>query len=104
MTFGLLAADLGTGTSSHAGVGAGMILTIIGWAACAAGSAAGLRIRPEGHAALRAARRAGPPKRGRADAGAIALLALCALGAAITFIPSWDSYTLAQASSAPRRP
>jgi hypothetical protein len=102
VTFGLLAADLGTGTASHAGVGAGMILTIIGWAACAAGSAAGLRIRPGGRGDAQRGAPAGvtSPKRGRADAGAIALLTLCALGAAITFIPSWDSYTLTQASSA----
>jgi hypothetical protein len=102
VTFGLLAADLGTGTAGHGGVGAGMILTIIGWAACAAGSAAGLRIRPEGQAAAPRTTPAGvtSPKRGRADTGPIALLGLCALGAAITFIPSWDSYTLTQASSA----
>lgn len=105
VTFGLFAADLGTGTSSHAGVGAGLILALIGWVACAAGSAAGLRIRPQGQATPAGTTTAGgppgttAPKRGRADAGAIALLALCALGAAITFIPSWDSYTLAQASS-----
>src|SRR6185437_6395079 len=90
--------------SSHAGVGAGLILTLIGWVACAAGSAAGLRIRPRAQAApgtITAGGAPGPtaPKRGRADAGAIALLTLCALGAVVTFIPSWDSYTLAQASS-----
>ena len=101
VTFGLLVADLATGTASHAGVGAGMILTIIGWAACAAGSAAGLRIRPggRGDAPGGAPASVTMPKRSRADAGAIALLALCALGAAITFIPSWDSYTLTQAST-----
>jgi hypothetical protein len=99
VTFGLLVANLGTGTAGHAGAGAGMILTIISWVACAAGSAAGLRIRPDGQAALPGATAAGAAgsKPGRADTGAIALLALCALGAAITFIPSWDSYTLTQA-------
>jgi hypothetical protein len=106
VTFGLLVADLGIGTASHAGVGAGMVLTIIGWAACAAGAAAGLRIRPEGRPAAAGTTTGGMTGAGtarrkpsRADAGAMALLALCALGAAITFIPSWDSYTLTQASS-----
>jgi hypothetical protein len=51
VTFGLLVADLATGTASHAGVGAGLVLSLIGWVACAAGSAAGLRIRPRGQAA-----------------------------------------------------
>ena len=92
VTFGLYVADLGTGTSAHAGAGAGMALTFIGWVACAAGSALGLRIWPE--AGGKASRRPG-----KADVGAITLLALCALGAAITFIPSWDSYTLTQAAT-----
>jgi hypothetical protein len=92
VTFGLYVADLATGTSAHAGTGAGMALTLIGWAACAAGSALGLRAGAG--AGGRASR-----KLGMADAGAITLLALCALGAAITFIPSWDSYTLTQATT-----
>jgi hypothetical protein len=97
VTFGLLIADLGTGTASHAGVGAGMVLSLAGWVACAAGCAAALRTRAA--ATADGAGRKPGRKLGRAAAGPIALLSLCALGAAITFIPSWDSYTLAQAST-----
>jgi hypothetical protein len=96
VTFGLYVADLGTGTSAHAGVGAGMVVTLIGWVACAAGSALGLRIQTEAEA--EAGGKAGRKVR-RADAGPVLLLALCALGAAVTFIPSWDSYTLTQATT-----
>jgi hypothetical protein len=115
VTFGLLAADLATGTSGHGGVGVGMLMSLIGWLGCAAGSALALRIRPAGaspglhtavpyttvpyttvpHTTVQAA--VGRPR--RADAGAVALLALCAIGAAASFTPSWDSYTLTRASS-----
>ena len=96
VTFGLFAADLATGTSGHEGVGAGMVITLIGWLACAAGSALALRARPAG----------GTPagslpasKLRKADAGPVALLALCAIGAAASFLPSWDSYTLTYGGS-----
>jgi hypothetical protein len=102
VTFGLYAADLATGTSGHGGVGAGMVITLIGWLACAAGSALALRIRPAGAApggSLAGPRPASKPGRaGRADAGPVTLLALCAIGAGASFIPSWDSYTLTQSS------
>lgn len=95
VTFGLLAADLATGTSGHAGVGAGLVISLLGWVAAATGSAVGLAIRPAGPGqGLREA--VARPR--RADAGGMALLALCALGTAISFVPSWDSYTIAQSS------
>jgi hypothetical protein len=101
VTFGLYAADLATGTSGHGGVGAGMVISLIGWLACAAGSALALRVRPAQAAPTAGSTRTALPARklGKADVGSVALLALCAIGAAASFIPSWDSYTLTQAGS-----
>jgi hypothetical protein len=97
VTFGLLAADLATGTSGHAGVGAGMVISLLGWVAAATGSALALAIRP---AAPGQGLREAVARPRRADAGGMALLALCALGTAFSFVPSWDRYTLAQSNSA----
>src|SRR4029077_2053587 len=87
-----------------------MLMSLIGWLGCAAGAALALRIRPAGAAGaarpvvpattvLRAPGQAVAGRFRRADAGSVALLALCAIGAAVFFVPSWDSYTLAQSSS-----
>jgi hypothetical protein len=65
--------------------GPGLLLSLIGWLACAAGSViAVLFVRP------------GSPRRlnGRESALAFALTAFAALGAAIAFAPSWDLFTL----------
>lgn len=97
VTFGLLAADLATGTSGHAGVGAGLVISLLGWAAAATGSALALAIRP---AAPGQGLREAVARPRRSNAGGMALLALCALGTAFSFVPSWDSYTLAQSNSA----
>ena len=43
--------------------------------------------------------RAGLRRPRKSDAGAIALLTLCAIGAAASFVPSWDSYTIVQSST-----
>jgi hypothetical protein len=174
VTFGLLASDLATGTSGHLGAGAGMVISLIGWLACAIGSVAALRVRPAAVMAASPApaaeqanleqataeqataeqanleqanleqatpEQATPPApqaavgygtpasvfgapgaaaygrpggygspapgrtpagiaaAGRANAGAIALLALCAIGTVASFVPSWDSYTITQAST-----
>ena len=158
VTFGLLVSDLATGTSEHAGVGAGMVISLIGWLACTVGSVLALRLRaragtagspaaagvaspvagqdtslvtagdaspadspagygsaasvygtpvpplpPYGNGAygtpVPAAARAGMIRPRRSDAGPIALLALCAIGAAASFVPSWDSYTIVQSST-----
>jgi hypothetical protein len=50
----------------------------------------------------RGAGRAGPGPPGRprgADAGPLALLGLAAVGTAIAFVPSWDSFTLTQTAT-----
>ena len=94
VTFGLFFADLGQVISGGAGLlGAGLVLSLLSWAACTAGAALAFTARPRGYAA-------GGPGRPRGHhAGPIALLVLGAIGAAATFIPSWDSYTLTQAST-----
>ncbi|HEX4834469.1 MAG TPA: hypothetical protein VH478_25635 [Trebonia sp.] len=54
---------------------------------------------PATYATTSAASRRAFARPRKADAGPITLLALCAIGAALTFLPSWDSYTLTQAST-----
>jgi hypothetical protein len=113
VTFGLFFADLGEVISGGASpLGAGLVLSLLGWAACAAGSAVALTALP-GRAAApgtpgtpssaagpRGLQSAGGPVRpGARDAGPIALLLLAAVGTVASFAPSWDSYTLAQAST-----
>jgi hypothetical protein len=103
VTFGLLASDLATATAGHAGAGAGMVITLGGWLACAVGSALALVATRDGQAAD------GTPGAGsargvlrrprRSDIGAVTLLVLCAVGAAASFVPSWDSYRLAESST-----
>ena len=89
VTFGFFLADVGT-AAAGAHFGAGLVLSLVGWLACAAGSALALRIgsagvpgTPHGH-----------------EIGAAATLSVAALGAAITFAPSWDSYTLRTSAGA----
>jgi hypothetical protein len=85
VSFGLFFADAGTAIAGGAHLmGAGLILSLVGWVACATGgvmalrlSAAGAPGRPHGHAL-----------------GFVLALALASIGAAIAFAPSWDSFTL----------
>jgi hypothetical protein len=107
VTFGLFLADLGTPIAGGAHLaGAGLVLSLLGWLACAAGSALAFLIRP--------ARNAGPvpagdPARTRgrlltlgwprgAALGPAVLLVLAGLGTAAAFVPSWDSFTLRTAA------
>ena len=111
VTFGLFFADLGEVISGGASLlGAGLVLSLLGWAACAAGSALAFTGRPgPGSAPGTAPFAARPygfpggasgPVRPRArDAGPIALLLLAAVGTVAAFVPAWDSYTLSQAST-----
>jgi hypothetical protein len=86
VTFGLFFADLGTVIAEGSQLyGTGLLLSLIGWLTCAAGSGvAVLFVQP------------GAPRRlsGREGVLAFALTAFAALGAAIAFAPSWDSFTL----------
>ena len=82
VTFGLFFADAGQVIAGGAHVlGAGLVLSLIGWLACAAGSVTALAYRP-----------ARPDWRDRRTVLGLALAVAAALGTAITFAPSWDSY------------
>jgi hypothetical protein len=137
VTFGLFLADLGQ-VIAYGGLGAGLVLSLLGWLACAAGSVVALIAPSRAVAAVpgsavpgsavpgsavpgsavpssaehgvpsapapRGARgawggRGGPSRPRAADAGPVALLLLAAVGTVAAFVPSWDSYTLTQASS-----
>jgi hypothetical protein len=99
VTFGLFFADLGQVISGGASLlGAGLVLSLLGWLACAAGSALALVGVGVGRGA--GPDRLGGPGRPRgADAGPLALLGLAAVGTAVTFVPSWDSFTLTQTAT-----
>jgi hypothetical protein len=95
VTFGLFFSDAGLaigGTRTSGGTG--LILTLIGWFACAAGTVLAFGVRPAG--------RAGPADSlGRpsgAAAGPAVMLILAGLGVAASFAPAWDSFTLRTAA------
>jgi len=102
VTFGLFFTDLGTAIAGGAHlIGAGLVLGLIGWLACTAGATVALQLRA-------GQLRAGQPQAGRAPGGlrgrvrgsalTLVLATIAALGTAIAFAPSWDSYTLRTAS------
>jgi hypothetical protein len=89
VTFGLFFADLGEVTSG-ASLGLGLVVSLISWAACTAGSALAFAASPGS-----VEQPSRPARPGRGHAGALALLVLAAIGTAAAFAPSWDSYVLA---------
>jgi len=103
VTFGLFFADAGTPMSGGTHLmGAGLILGIVGWLACTIGVAVAF---PASGLSLRGwalGRRAGgrPARHTSHDIVPIATTILAAIGAAIAFAPSWDSYLLRTASGA----
>jgi hypothetical protein len=95
VTFGLFFADVGTAIAAGAHVaGLGLVLGLLGWLACAAGSVVALRIRPAGTSGRRVT--LGKPR--GSDAGPVAMLVLAGLGTAVAFAPAWDSFILRTAS------
>jgi hypothetical protein len=94
VTFGFFFADAGTAVAGSAPADAGLVLGLIGWFACTAGAVTAFRLGPAGLPG-----RLRWPERGPA-AVTSALAALGALGAAVAFAPSWDSYTLRTSSGA----
>jgi hypothetical protein len=112
VTFGLFFADAGTPMAGGAHLmGAGLVLSIAGWAVCTAGAVlavtTGLSVRqalrgnaaapavPAGYGApARRARRFGPH-----EIVPMVTLVLAAVGAAVAFAPSWDSFTLHAAAT-----
>ena len=108
VTFGLFLADIGTAIAGGAHMGPGLVLGLLGWLACAAGSVLALRLQP---GALTSSHEPGAltfrllpgsalaRPRGR-ELGAAAMLVLIAVGAAIAFAPAWDSYVLRASTGA----
>jgi hypothetical protein len=90
VTFGLFFADLGTAISG-ADVGPGLVLSIVGWASCAAGSVLAVRLGSVGILAR--------PRSLEARL-TILLAAAAGLGTAIAFAPSWDRFTAQTAGGA----
>jgi hypothetical protein len=83
VTLGLFITDLGQVIAGSA-AGAGLVLTLIGWLACAAGSVTALRIGAAGM----------PGRPQNHEIGHIAMVVIAGIGAAVAFAPSWDSFTL----------
>ena len=89
VTLGFFFADAGTAIADGSSVlGAGLVLGLIGWACCAAGSAVAMLARPGG----------GFGRPHSDDMGPIVMLVLAAIGTAAAFAPSWDSFTLRNAA------
>ena len=93
VTFGLFFADAGTAIAGSTS-GVGLVLSLLGWLACAAGSVLALRLQPAGAGGrwVTLGRPRGPAF------GPAVLLILAGLGAAVAFAPSWDSFTLRSAA------
>ncbi len=89
VTLGLFVADAGTAISGGVPVAAGLVLSLIGWAACAAGSVL----------AVRRSRPGSPARPANVETVlTLGLAAAAALGTAIAFAPSWDRFTLRTAA------
>ena len=99
VTFGLFLADAATAVTApgNSGGGAGLVLSLIGWVACAAGSVVAFLARPAGAPASAAQRVALARPRGAALGPAV-LVVLAGLGVAAAFAPAWDSFTLRTAA------
>ena len=101
VTFGLFLADAGTAISAagNAGGGAGLVLSLIGWVACAAGTVVAFLPRLGSGSRAAPATQPGALARPRGSAvGPMVLVILAGLGAAAAFAPSWDSFTLRTAA------
>jgi hypothetical protein len=85
VAFGFFFADLGSVIAGGTRVmGAGLVLGLVGWLFCAAGSLAAFLLL-----------RTGAPGWSRATrVDSVLVLTLAGLGAAIAFAPSWDRYVL----------
>lgn len=97
VTLGFFLADAGTPIAGGAHLmGVGLVLGFAGWLVCAAGSALAFRVRPAGWPGRTGSDRTGSDQIASDRTGPVLALTLtlAGLGAAITFAPSWDSYTL----------
>jgi hypothetical protein len=92
VTFGFFFADLAAVISGGARLlGPGLVLGLAGWLACTAGSVLAFRLRSADAPRKLSGRQVGPVL-------TLTAAALAAVGAAIAFAPSWDSYTLRTAA------
>jgi hypothetical protein len=115
VTLGLFVSDIGEVVSGGASLGTGLIVSLLGWAACTAGAAIALvascrdtdpakadSVRPAGQVVGQTgsapADRGWPAKPSRSHLGPLALLVLAGIGTAAAFAAAWDSYTVAQAA------
>src|SRR6202167_6191573 len=108
VTLGLFVSDIGEVVSGGASLGTGLILSLLGWAACTAGAAIALvascrdtdpaKAAPAGRAGSAPADCGWPAKPSRSHLGPLALLVLAGVGTAAAFAAAWDSYTVAQAA------
>jgi hypothetical protein len=113
VTLGLFVSDIGEVVSGGASLGTGLIVSVLGWAACTAGAAIALLAscrdtdpaRPDparpglpGQAGAARADCGWPARPSRHHLGPLALLALAGIGTAAAFAAAWDSYTVAQAT------
>jgi hypothetical protein len=99
VTFGLFFADAGTAlsTTGHPGGGAGLVLSLLGWVACAAGTAVAFLAGPASGPGPDVQRDGLARPRGAALGPAV-MTVLAGLGVAVAFAPSWDSFTLRTAA------
>jgi len=102
VTFGFFFADAGTPLAGGAHLmGSGLVLGILGWVACTAGIAAAF---PVSGLSLTRPRQHGAPGRTTRPSShevvPIVTIILAAIGAAIAFAPSWDSFVLRTAAGA----
>ena len=98
VTFGLFFADAGTAISVAGNPGgAGLVLSLIGWLVCAAGTVVAFLAAPGRPAAPAVPPGAFARPRGSA-LGPVILVVLAGLGVAAAFAPAWDSFTLRSAA------
>ena len=98
VTFGLFLADAATAIAAGTNAfGLGLVLSLLGWLACAAGSAIAFTVRPADLAGRADRRRPLARPRG-AELGPVVMLVLAGLGVAAAFAPAWDSFTLRTAA------
>jgi hypothetical protein len=91
VTFGLFCVDMAEVAADHPHhVGAGLILSLLGWLACAAGSEIAFRLRSAGSVGIPR----GP------ELVRVALIGVAGIGAIIAYVPAWDNYLLRFSTSA----
>jgi hypothetical protein len=91
VTFGFFLADAGPAIAGGAHLmGTGLVLSLAGWLLCAAGSAVAFRVGSAG----------APDAPFGHEIGIVLALTVAALGTAVAFAPSWDSYTLRTSAGA----